>query len=232
MNRRSARAGLTVAVAALLMSGCGLFSSTPPTAAPAVSQDTASATPSATDTSPTLAPRPPAPAGTKWVSAKRSGVEFVVPSTWQIFNLTTLLDSADTAKLNEVAASLHVATSQLRTLAKTVDLYVMDPAKASFRANVETLLTSAAELPTRPELSTQLKQVGLTVTSTDEVETEAGTVMTVAYRGTAAAKSFHGRSIFVATDKGVVDITVTAATAAGVQQVASPLLATLRPYSA
>jgi len=225
------RAGTAVALACaagLLLAGCGGGSSTgaagPATSASPSLSPSASPTPSGTST------RPPAPAGTRWVTAAKAGVEFVVPSAWKDYDLAALLASADPTQLDQVTSAMNVTKDQMATIARTVELFVMDPATGSFRGNVQVLGSPMTELPTEASVTSQFAAVGMHVTGTTRPDTPAGSALVVAYTGSASGGTpFVGRSILVAAGGTVVDITVTAGTDARLHAVVDPLLQTLRP---
>ncbi len=169
-----------------------------------------------------------APAGSRWVSAERARVEFVVPQAWKSYDLRRLLDEADASRIAEVTKAMNVTKDQLTQLAQTVDVFVMDPTPSSFRANIQAMLSPMTSLPTTARVRSEFGGVGLRVSATKRVRTPAGTALVVTYDGTTSQRVIHGRSILVGTGDGVTDITVIADRASTVATVTSPLLHSLR----
>ena len=234
MTRRLTRTGLAALAMALFLTACGGGSAPAPTTSAPTASVTATSptdTPTPTESSATRLARPTAPSGTKWVVAQKSGVEFVVPKTWTKIDFSTLLKSANTSKIDEIAKSMNLSSSQLASAAKTIDLYIIDPNRTTFASNINTVLTPLLELPSEATIRTGFKSLGMTVSSTSSMTTPVGPGLLVLYRGKVAGQSFHGEGIFVLSENGVVDITVSAATAAKVQTIAKPILATLRAAS-
>ncbi len=203
------------AAAALLLSGCG-FSSGDVYETMAV--------PTASTAKATL---PKAPKGYQWVTATHANVAVLAPSAWKGLDMLSRLDAMDPAAAKAMAAQANYTVAQLRAEFDAFDAYVT----AASGANVDIALFRGKPMPTKAALRRRFTDHKGRVVSTTTVKTRIGTGVELSYIVTIAGKRTWGRSVFVHTDAGLVNIDMACPTNAQASAVAKVLIASIRPMS-
>ena len=154
------------------------------------------------------------------VTAKRSHLMAAVPATWE--QVTSSLFTNDPAAADRAAKVMKVPASALKAFASRVDVIVFAP---DGHTNLNILLTDLAVVPTPDSLRLQLQPVGAQISAITNTTTPLGQGELVTYY--LPSVHAYGEGLFVSTSAGVVDLTLTAFTAATAQADMNVVIPTL-----
>jgi hypothetical protein len=154
------------------------------------------------------------------VIAKRSHLVAGVPDSWQ--QLTAAYFTTNPAAAERAAALMKIPASALKAFAARVDVIAFAP---DGHTNLNILLTDSAAMPTPDNLRLQLEPVGAQISAITDTTTPLGAGEVVSYY--LPSVHAYGEGLFVTTSAGVVDLTVTAFTAATAQADMNVVIPTL-----
>lgn len=229
-TRRSVAGTAGAAAVVLALTGCGFlgrFSSAGP-ASPGVSASAAASdAPDASGDPATPTTAPSAPDGTTMVEARRAGIRFAVPDSWEIVDFTELLEQADAAELEAVAEGMNLTAAQFRAAASNTDLGAFGPPSAGFAPNVNVQLAPVEEVPSAAEMRRGLTMVGADVQDVQDVTTPLGPGRVTIYRLGVDGTTAYGRQLAVRGPGGVALVTVSHGDAEQAERVEAVLRASL-----
>lgn len=212
------------ALLSLVLSACGgvagnaLSEAAAP--APSVASDEASASPSAT---------PSLPAGHAWQTVEDVSVSFAVPETWTAMNPKKLLEGGDSSAFDEMAGRMGITSRQMMQAVGNADLLMLAPPKRGYADNVSGLVVPLEGLPTQAQLEAELGKVSDVPVVVTPGTSPAGPIVTADYTIEVSGRPVMGRSIFVETPDGVLNLSVSALEAVTTAEVSDTIVATMHP---
>ncbi|GAA4116075.1 hypothetical protein GCM10022415_12890 [Knoellia locipacati] len=212
-------------VLSLALTACGVLEG-PPTrpAGSAVSSSTAAGSPS---TAPT--PTPDLPAGHAWQTVDEVSVTFAVPETWTAMNPKKLLEGGDTSAFDEMASKMGVTSRQMMQAVGNADLLMLAPPRSGYADNISGLVVPLEGLPTDAQLMAELGKVSEAPVVVTPGESPAGPTISADYSLQVSGRTVTGRSLFVETQDGVLNLSVSALDPATTKAVAETIASTMHP---
>jgi hypothetical protein len=138
----------------------------------------------------------------------------------------------DNDVLSDLADNMGVSTDQFLQLMRSVDLYLFDEdgAKNGFVDNIN-VLTQPGAVATDDQIQASFDQLGAHVEEITHETTDAGDVAQVDYTLDVQGATVAGRGMLVATDDGVVNITVSTSDPDTSDEIADRIIDTLAKAS-
>lgn len=241
MNLRTLALPLSVVVLVSLgMAGCsgGSVEVADATSKAAASAASASASASIESAPPSeAAPAVALPAKHQWVAAKKAQVQFAVPSAWQVVDADQVAAGVDTINADTKKAFTAIAEAQgmtvdvfFKQVFQQMDLYAASPTKANdLYDNVNVTRPQVPSLPTKDDVAKDLEPLGGKVVSGSKITTPAGDGTRVAYTFPVGGRALNAEMVFVGNGSDIVQITVTAGSAAAAKALTDTVVSTVSP---
>lgn len=209
--------GAVVVAVVMTVSGCGglPFGNSPtPSLAPTYNPDR---------------PVPAAPKGLAWAVADQNGVLVAVPKNWKVMSAETVLASGDRSLLTKFAKQFKLDPSQLDEMMRSFDVMSFAPPVKGFAPNIN-VGGQKGTVPTKAEITAQLKGTGMKPGKVRTAKTPMGTATVVPYSMSIAGRTVHGRAILVQKKDRLVTVAVSHVSAKEADKVTGVVLKHLRTY--
>ncbi len=175
------------------------------------------------------------PAKHQWVAAKKARVQFAVPSAWQVVDADQVAAGVDSINGDTKKAFTAIAEAQgmtvdvfFKQVFQQMDLYAASPTKANdLYDNVNVTRPQVPSMPTKSAVAKDLEPLGGKVVSGATITTPAGEGTRVAYTFPVAGRALNAEMIFVDNGSDIVQITVTAGSAAAAKALTDTVVSTV-----
>ncbi len=238
MNLRTLALPLSVVVLVSLgLAGCSggsveVAESTSQTASASGASAPASAAAQASETAAVVLP-----AKHQWVAAKKAKVQFAVPSAWEVVDADQVAAGVDSINADTKKAFTAIAEAQgmtvdvfFKQVFQQMDLYAASPTKSKdLYDNVNVTRPQVPSLPTRDAVAKDLEPLGGKVVSGAKITTLAGEGTRVAYTFPVGDRALNAEMVFVDNGSDIVQITVTAGSAAAAKALTDTVVSTVSP---